>query len=32
VGDFGFSRDVDALLNADSDNIFLVKVNFWFNR
>jgi hypothetical protein len=32
VGNFDFGRDAEALLNADSDNIFLVKVNFWLNR
>jgi len=32
IADFDFGRDADALLGADSDNIFLVKVNFWFNR
>ena len=30
--DFALARDADALFSADSDNIFLVKVNFWFNR
>ena len=29
LGDFAFSRDVDALFGADADNIFLVKVNYW---
>jgi hypothetical protein len=32
LGNFDFSRDVDALFGAKSDNIFLVKVNFWLNR
>jgi len=32
IGDFEFGRDADALFGANSDNIFLVKVNFWFNR
>jgi hypothetical protein len=32
IGDFALARDADALFAADSDNIFLVKVNFWFNR
>ena len=32
IGDFNFGRDSDALLSADSDNIFLVKVNYWLNR
>ncbi len=32
VGDFSFSRDVDALFGAKADNIFLVKVNYWLNR
>jgi hypothetical protein len=32
LGNFDFSRDLDALFGAKSDNIFLVKVNFWLNR
>ncbi len=32
MGNLDFSRDVDALFGAKSDNIFLVKVNFWLNR
>lgn len=32
LGNLDFSRDVDALFSAKSDNIFLVKVNFWLNR
>jgi hypothetical protein len=32
LGDLDFSRDLDALFGAKSDNIFLVKVNFWLNR
>lgn len=29
VGDFQFSRDRSALLDARPDNVFLVKVNYW---
>jgi hypothetical protein len=29
VGDFSFGRDLRALFNAPSDNIFLVKVTYW---
>ncbi len=29
VGDFDFSRDVDALFGAPADNRFIVKVNWW---
>jgi len=32
LGNFDFSRDLDALFGAKSDNIFLVKMNFWLNR
>ncbi len=32
IGNFELGRDADALFDANSDNIFLVKVNFWFNR
>lgn len=32
LGNLDFSRDLDALFGAKSDNIFLVKVNFWLNR
>jgi hypothetical protein len=31
-GNLNFSRDLDALFGAKSDNIFLVKMNFWLNR
>ncbi len=31
-GNLDFSRDLDALFGAKSDNIFLVKMNFWLNR
>jgi hypothetical protein len=30
-GDFEVGRDQRALFNARPDNIFLVKVNYWFN-
>ncbi len=30
VGDFDFGRDVRALFEADADNIFLLKINYWF--
>jgi hypothetical protein len=29
VGDFDFGRDRSALFEADADNIFLIKVNYW---
>ena len=32
VGDFGLKRDLDQMLQAKADNIFLVKLNFWLNR
>jgi hypothetical protein len=32
VGDFSFSRDFNALADAKSDNIFLIKASFWLNR
>jgi hypothetical protein len=31
VGDFAFDRDRQALFNTRPDDIFLVKVNYWFN-
>ncbi|HUP87813.1 MAG TPA: DUF5916 domain-containing protein [Longimicrobiales bacterium] len=31
-GDFEFSRDTNAIFNARPDNIFLVKVSYWFQR
>jgi hypothetical protein len=31
LGDFSFRRDWGALMDADADNIFLVKVNYWLN-
>ncbi len=31
-GDFEFGRDQRALFDARPDNIFLVKVNYWFNQ
>jgi len=30
-GEFQFSTDVDHLLSAPADNIFLVKISYWFN-
>ncbi len=30
VGDFDFSRDLDALWGIPADNRFIVKANFWF--
>lgn len=30
VGDFDFGRDVRALFEADADDIFLLKINYWF--
>jgi hypothetical protein len=29
-GDFDFGRDVSALLTAPAENVFMVKVNYWF--
>jgi hypothetical protein len=29
VGDFQFRRDMDALLSAPSENIFMIKVRYW---
>ncbi len=29
-GDFDFGRDVSALLDAPSENVFMVKFNYWF--
>ncbi|NNM06983.1 MAG: hypothetical protein HKO65_17950, partial [Gemmatimonadetes bacterium] len=29
VGDFDFDRDLEALLNAPSDDRFMIKVNYW---
>jgi hypothetical protein len=29
MGDFDFDRDLDALLNAPSDDRFMIKVNYW---
>jgi hypothetical protein len=31
-GDFDFSRDRGALFDAPPDNIFLLKVSYWFTR
>ena len=31
VGDFSFDRDETALFRTRPDNIFLVKINYWFN-
>lgn len=31
-GDFDFSRDREALFDAAPDNIFLLKVSYWFTR
>ncbi|MFC1574840.1 DUF5916 domain-containing protein [Gemmatimonadota bacterium] len=29
LGDFDFGRDLDALLAAPADNVFMIKVNYW---
>jgi hypothetical protein len=29
VGDFALSRDLDGLLAAESDNVFMVNMNYW---
>lgn len=31
VGDFDFSRDRGALFDAQPDNIFVFKINYWLN-
>lgn len=31
-GDFSFSRDADGVFSSRPDNIFLVKVSYWFGR
>jgi hypothetical protein len=31
IGDFGLRRDLGALFRTSPDNIFLVKVSYWFN-
>lgn len=31
IGNFDFNRDRRALITARPDNIFLVKINYWFN-
>jgi hypothetical protein len=30
LGNFDFGRDLDALVGAPSENVFMVKVNYWF--
>ena len=30
-GDFSFNRDMKNLLNTYADNIFLIKLNYWFS-
>ncbi len=32
VGQFGFGRDFGALAHAPADNVFMIKVAYWFNR
>ena len=32
VSDFQLGRDVDELLGEPSDNLFLVKLSYWFGR
>ncbi len=31
IGDFRFRQSMDRLLHAEADNIFLVKVSYWWN-
>ena len=31
IGDFQFRQSMDRLLHAKADNIFLVKVTYWWN-
>ncbi|HUR92265.1 MAG TPA: DUF5916 domain-containing protein [Gemmatimonadaceae bacterium] len=31
IGDFGLGRDLGALFKTSPDNIFLVKISYWFN-
>jgi hypothetical protein len=30
-GEFSFERDMENLWNAGTDNVFLVKISYWFN-
>ncbi|UCE66145.1 MAG: carbohydrate binding family 9 domain-containing protein [Candidatus Zixiibacteriota bacterium] len=30
-GDFGFDRDFNDMFNTASDNVFLAKINYWWN-
>ena len=30
-GDFGFDRDLNDMFNTVSDNVFLAKINYWWN-
>jgi hypothetical protein len=30
VGSFDFGRDLSALVRAPAENVFMVKVNYWF--
>jgi hypothetical protein len=32
TGDLRLSRDLDRLLDAETDNVFLVKLTYWLNR
>ncbi len=29
-GNFDFTRDLSALITAPAENVFMVKVNYWF--
>jgi hypothetical protein len=31
IGDFGFGRDLGNIFSTSPDNIFLVKLSYWFN-
>ena len=30
TGDFDFGRDLNALVTAPAENVFMIKVNYWF--
>jgi hypothetical protein len=30
-GDFGFNRDFNDMFDTVSDNVFLAKINYWWN-
>jgi hypothetical protein len=30
-GSFNFGKSMDKLINAESDNIFMIKLTYWLN-